>query len=343
MSVDTPLRIGPVDVAPGLLLAPMEDVSDLPFRVICKQMGADIVYTEFINAEGLIRSDSQVLSRARRKLAFDEEERPIGIQIYGAAELSMEKATRIAAACEPDIIDINCGCWVSNVALPGAGAGLLKEPARMREVVTSVIGATELPVTVKTRLGWDGSSIRIVEVASMLEDIGVRALTIHCRTRAQGHKGSVDYSWIPRIKEAVSIPVIINGDLTSAEDVKDAFVSTGCDGVMIGRGAIRHPWIFREARHFLKVGETLPPPAIGERVRLCREHLRLSVEHKGERQGVVGIRRHYSGYFRGLRDAAKLRSELAQLKTASEVEARLMELQESADTAGMPATSAAAA
>ncbi len=342
MSIDAPLIIGPVSVAPGLLLAPMEDVSDLPFRVICKQMGANIVYTEFINAEGLIRSDSQVLSRARRKLAFHAEERPIGIQIYGAAELSMEKATRIAAACEPDIIDINCGCWVSNVALRGAGAGLLKEPQRMREVVASVIAATDCPVTVKTRLGWDGSSIRIVEVARMLEDIGVRALTVHCRTRAQGHKGDVDYSWIPRIKDAVSIPVIINGDLMSAEDVKDAFDSTGCDGVMIGRGAIRHPWIFREARHFLESGKTLPPPAIEERIGLCLEHLRLSVEHKGERQGVVGIRRHYSGYFRGLRDAARLRAELAQLKTARDVEARLMQLEASPGAAGVASPAAAA-
>jgi tRNA-dihydrouridine synthase B len=316
------LKIGPVEVSPGLLLAPMEDVSDLPFRMICKSMGADIVYTEFINAEGLVRE----APRTFRKLEFHEDERPMGIQIYGASELSMEQATHIATAQEPDIIDINCGCWVKNVALRGAGAGLLKDLPRLREVVSRVVRSTHLPVTVKTRLGWDAESIRIVEVAQMLEDLGVRALTVHCRTRAQGHKGSVDYSWIPRIKAAVSMPVVLNGDVGTPEDVEHVFARTGCDAVMIGRSAIQHPWIFREARHYLETGELLPQPTLKERAELCLQHLQLSLEHKGERQGLIGIRRHYAGYFRGMSGAAQLRAELAGYKELAQVQERLQEL-----------------
>ena len=337
-----PLKIGPVVVSPGLVLAPMEDVSDLPFRVICKRMGANIVYTEFVNAEGLIRSDN-ALDRARRKLAFLEEERPIGIQLYGAADHSMEKATQIAAALEPDIIDINCGCWVSNVALRGAGAGLLRDPQRMRDVVASVIAATDRPVTVKTRLGWDSGSIHIVDVARMLEDLGVCALTVHCRTRAQGHKGEVDYDWIPRIKEAVAFPVIVNGDIESPADVKEVFAATGSDGVMIGREAIRHPWIFRDSVHYLSTGQELPPPTLAERIRLCLDHLQLAVEHKGERGGVFGMRRHYAGYFRGLPRAARLRAELAQMKTAGDIESRLNFLRDLRSEDGRAREAAAAA
>ena len=232
-------RIGPITADPGILLAPMEDVSQLPFRLICRELGADIAYTEFVNAEGLLREDPNGPRRAFRKLRFSEAERPLAIQLYGAASLSMEKATEIASAQNPDFIDINCGCWVSNVALRGAGAGLLRDLPQMKEVVSRVIGATHLPVTVKTRLGWDQQSIRIVEVAQMLEDLGVQALAIHCRTRAQGHKGAVDYEWISKVKATVSMPIILNGDVTSPQMVKRAFDSTGCDGVMIGRGA--HP------------------------------------------------------------------------------------------------------
>ena len=320
------LAIGPVRVSPGLLLAPMEDVSDLPFRVICRRLGADLVYTEFVNAEGLVRELERGRRRTHEKLKFLPEERPFGIQIYGASELSMEKAAEIATAAGPDLIDINCGCWVSNVALRGAGAGLLRDLPRMREVVSRVVRATRLPVTVKTRLGWDAGSIRIVEVARMLEGEGVRALALHCRTRAQGHRGAADYSWIPKIKAAVSIPVILNGDVTSPEDVGDAFADTGCDAVMIGRGAIRHPWVFRESRHFLATGRHLPPPSGRERSEVCLEHLRLAVRERGERHAVVSLRRHYSGYFRGLRQAARLRAELARYREAAAIEDRLEEL-----------------
>jgi tRNA-dihydrouridine synthase B len=324
------LAIGSIRVSPGLLLAPMEDVSDLPFRVICRRLGADMVYTEFVNAEGLVRELESGRRRTHAKLKFLPEERPFGIQIYGASELSMEKAAEIATAAGPDLIDVNCGCWVSNVALRGAGAGLLRDLPRMREVVARVQSATHLPVTVKTRLGWDAGSIRIVEVARMLEDIGVQALAVHCRTRAQGHKGDVDYRYIPRIREAVSIPVILNGDLTRADEVAAAFADTGCDAVMIGRGAIRHPWIFREARHYLESGEPLPSPTLRERAGLCLNHLELAVEHEGERGALVSMRRHYSGYFRGLHGASRLRAELANYRDLGHLRDRLCQLGESA-------------
>ena len=322
------LKIGPLELSPGLLLAPMEDVSESPFRVICRRLGADVVYTEFVNAEGLLREDPDGPRRTCRKMLFREEERPVGIQLYGASERSMERAARIAEAREPDLIDINCGCWVRNVALRGAGAGLLRDLPQMRRVVTGVVRATCLPVTVKTRLGWDAGSIRIVEVARMLEDAGIQGLTIHCRTRAQGYKGKADYSWIPRVKAAVSIPVILNGDITTPQEVSAAFAETGCDGVMIGRGAIRHPWIFRETRHYLETGRLLPSPALEERIDLCLEHLRLAEEYGGERYAVVSLRRHYTGYFRGMRNAARLRAELAGYRELKALRDRLEALRD---------------
>ena len=322
------LKIGPITADPGILLAPMEDVSELPFRLICKELGADIVYTEFVNAEGLIREDPNGPRRSFRKLRFLEAERPLGIQIYGAAGLSMERAAEIATAQNPDIIDINCGCWVSNVALRGAGAGLLRDLPQMKEIVTRVIGATHLPVTVKTRLGWDQQSIRIVEVAKMLEDVGVQALAIHCRTRTQGHKGAVDYEWIPKVKQAVSIPIVLNGDVVSPAIVQAAFDRTGCDGVMIGRGAIAHPWIFREVQHYLKTGELLPEPTLKERAELCMKHVKLAVEHDGERYALIGMRRHYAGYFRGLRGASRLRAELSGYRELAPLMARLEQLRD---------------
>ena len=322
------LQIADIKVQPGLLLAPMEDVTELPFRLICRELGADIVYTEFVNAEGLLRESPDGPRRTFNKLRFLEEERPLGIQLYGATSLSMEKAAEIASEQRPDLIDINCGCWVSNVALRGAGAGLLRDLPQMKEVVRRVISATDLPVTVKTRLGWDQSSIRIVEVARMLEDLGVQALSIHCRTRSQGHKGQVDYSWIAKVKEAVSMPVVLNGDIVSPQDAKNAFDTTGCDGVMIGRAAIAHPWIFREVRHYLETGELLPEPTLKERAELCLKHLELCVEHGPERYALIGMRRHYAGYFRGLRGASQLRAELNNYKELAPLAERLQELRE---------------
>ncbi|HLX12248.1 MAG TPA: tRNA dihydrouridine synthase DusB [Bacteroidota bacterium] len=292
----------------AVLLAPMEDVTDIAFRLICKRLGADIVYTEFVNSEGLIRNSE----KTKQKMVFLEEERPFGIQIYGGGEQSMEQGARMAEELHPDIIDINCGCWVKNVVGQGAGASLLLDPPRMCAIVSSVVKSVNIPVTVKTRLGWDSHSINIVEIAKMIESSGAQALTIHCRTRAQGHQGEPDYSWIPAVKAAVSIPIIVNGGIISPQAAKEAFDKTGCDGVMIARGAIHDPWIFREVKHFLATGELLPKPTFEERIELLFEHLRLSVRYKGERRGVIEFRKHYAGYLSGLPNISKVRTELMQ-------------------------------
>jgi tRNA-dihydrouridine synthase B len=300
--------MNPLNIDRAIVLAPMEDVTDLPFRVICKRLGADIVYTEFVNSEGLIRDST----KAKAKMHFWDEERPFGIQIYGGEESSMEGAARIAESCNPDLIDINCGCWVKDVALRGAGAGLLRDLPKMERIVSSVVKSVNLPVTVKTRLGWDAESIRIVDVARMLEQIGVQALTIHCRTRAQGHKGEPDFSWVQKIKATVRIPILVNGSIERPEQVKHVFDETGCDGVMIGRGAIDNPWIFQQAKHYLQLGQFSSLPDLEERERVLLEHLRLSVEFKGERKGVIEFRKHYSGYLKFLPRASKIRQELMQ-------------------------------
>ncbi len=309
------MKIGLVEIEKPILLAPMEDVTDLPFRVICKRLGADIVYTEFVNSEGLVRNSD----KTRKKMVFWEEERPFGIQIYGGEIPSMEGAARLAESFEPDIIDINCGCWVRDVALRGAGAGLLRDLPKMEKLASTVVNAVKIPVTLKTRLGWDAKSIRIVDVAKMCEQVGIKALTIHCRTRDQGHKGPVDYSWIPKIKEAVSIPIIVNGDVVTPQNVKNVFDVTGCDGVMIGRGAVVNPWIFKQAKYYLATGELLPEPGVEERVDLLKEHLRLAVEFKGERSGVIELRKHYSGFLRGLPHVSKIRTELMQFTEAAPI------------------------
>lgn len=309
------MKIGTIDIDKAILLAPMEDVTDLPYRVICKRLGADIVYTEFVNAEGLVRGSDKTM----HKMAFWEEERPVGIQIYGGEIASMEGAAHLAESYSPDLIDINAGCWVKDVALRGAGAGLLRDLPRMEKIASTVVNAVKTPVTLKTRLGWDPMSIQIIDVARMCEQVGIQALTIHCRTRDQGHKGSVDYSWIPKVKAAVSIPIIVNGDIVTPQNVKDMFDQTGCDGVMIGRGAVSNPWIFSQAKHYMETGAVLPDPTLAERIDLLKEHLRLSVEYKGERSGVIELRKHYSGFLRGLPYVSKMRMELMQFTEAAPI------------------------
>lgn len=318
------MQIGSTDIQKPIILAPMEDVTDLPFRVVCKQLGADIVYTEFVNSEGLIRDSV----KAKQKMLFLEEERPFGIQIYGGEESSMENAAQIAESCNPDLIDINCGCWVKDVALRGAGAGLLRDLPKMERLVSKVVSSVKLPVTVKTRLGWDSESIRIVEVAKMLEQVGIKGLTIHCRTRAQGHKGNPDFTWIEKVKAAVAIPIFVNGSIETPEMIKSVFDETGCDGVMIGRAAIDNPWIFRQAKHFLSAQTLLAPPTVDERIELLLEHLKLSVEFKGERKGVIEFRKHYAGYLKGLPNASKLRQEIMQFIVAAPIIHRIKQFAE---------------
>lgn len=310
------MKIGSIEIEKPLILAPMEDVTDQPFRLICKRLGADIMYTEFVNSDGLVRKNSKTF----KKMLFSEEERPFGIQLYGGDELAMEGAAKMADSLRPDLIDINCGCWVKQVAGRGAGAGLLKDLPRMERIVANVIKSTSLPVTVKTRLGWDESSIKIVDVAKMLEGIGVKALTIHCRTRSQGHSGIPDYHWIPKVKAAVKIPIIVNGSLTDPRQIQEVFEDTGCDGVMIGRAAIENPWIFSEVKHYFATGEETQPRSLAERIDLCIELLKASSEFKGERRGVIEMRKYYSGYLRGVANASKLRNHLMQFTEIAPIE-----------------------
>ena len=309
------MQIGKINIDRAVALAPMEDVTDISFRLVCKKMGADIVYTEFVNSEGLVRNSL----KTHKKMSFLEEERPIGIQIYGSEESSMEKAAQLVEELEPDIIDINCGCWVKNIAGHGSGAGLLRDLTKMERVIIAVVKAVHQPVTVKTRLGWDSTSIRITEVAKMVEQTGAQALTIHCRTRAQGHKGDPDYSWISGIKDNVSIPIIVNGGIDTATKAKYVFDTTGCDGVMVAQGAITNPWIFSQIKHHLRTGELLPEPGFNEKLDVLREHLMLAVHYKGERRGVLEFRKHYTGYLRNYPGISQIRMKLMQLTEAREI------------------------
>lgn len=292
-----------------LFLAPMEDVSDSPFRQICKVKGADIVYTEFISSEAIIR-DSDI---AMHKMHFEEGERPFGIQIFGGEESAMEGATKIAVTNNPDLIDINFGCPVFKIVNKGAGSACLKDLGMMERMAGTVVDAAgDFPVTVKTRLGWDDSTIRIQEVALMLQRLGVKALTVHARTRAQKYKGEARWEYLKQLKNTpgLEIPIIGNGDVDSPEAAKRMFDETGVDGVMIGRGAIGNPWIFQQTRHFLDTGETLPEPTLAEKLDLCAEQLKLSVNHHGERYGVIIMKKHYGQYLKGVRNAKKLRAAI---------------------------------
>ena len=310
-----------LDFKNKLALAPMEDVTEPPFRYICKKLGADILYTEFISSEGLIRD----AKKAMNKLFYYPEERPIGIQIFGGNEDSMFEAAKKAEEASPDFIDINCGCWVKDVAMRGQGAGLLKDLPRMKRIAESVLNNVKLPVTLKTRLGWDSSSNVIMEVARIMEDIGIQALTVHCRYRSQGNKGDADWSWGKKIKDAgIKIPIIINGNIKTPDDVKFIFDNYEADAVMFGQAAITNPWIFRQTKYFLKYGTYEEEPSISEKIDCCIEQLEKSVELKGEKYGVMEFRKFYSGYLRNLRDISKFRLELMQYTTLEPLKEKLL-------------------
>lgn len=312
------MKIGNIDLGEKpLFLAPMEDVTDLTFRYVCKKFGADMMYTEFISSDGLIRD----VQGALKKLEIYDYERPIGMQIYGhIPDAMVESAIRVEAA-GPDVIDINFGCPVNKIARRGAGSGMMREPDKMVEITRRVVDAVKLPVTVKTRLGWDEDSKIIVELAERLQDVGIQALTIHGRTRCQMYKGDADWTLIGAVKNnpRMKIPIIGNGDVKTPQDAANAFDRYGVDGVMIGRATFGHPWLFKEIRHFLDTGEELPPMSVLDRVALAREHFAKSVEFKGERVGVLEMRRHFSCYFKALRDFKETRLKLVTENNPEEV------------------------
>ena len=318
-------KIGSIELPEfPLLLAPMEDVSDPPFRAVCKTNGADLMYSEFISSEGLIRD----AMKSRAKLDFSEEERPFGIQIFGGDEDAMAMSARICETVNPDLVDINFGCPVKKVVSKGAGAGVLKDINLMVRLTEAVIKSTKLPVTVKTRLGWDDSTRNIEEVAERMQDIGVQALAIHGRTRCQLYKGEADWTLIGKVKNnpRMHIPIFGNGDIDSPQKTLEYKNRYGVDGIMIGRAAIGYPWIFREIKHYLNTGETLPSPTLDERIEVCKTHLKKSLEWKGPMTGIFEMRRHYTNYLKGLPGIKEFRLKLVTLNTGEEINEVLDEI-----------------
>lgn len=307
-----------------LLLAPMEDVSDPPFRAVCKDNGAHLMYTEFISSEGLIRD----AIKSKKKLDIFEYEKPVGIQIFGGDEDSLALAAKIVDATNPDLLDINFGCPVKKVACRGAGAGVLKDVPLMVRLTDAVVKSTNLPVTVKTRLGWDDDSKNIEEVAEKLQDVGIQALSIHGRTRTQMYKGVADWDLIGKVKNnpRIKIPIFGNGDIDSPQKAVEYKNRYGVDGIMIGRAAIGYPWIFREINHFVKTGELLPAPTVQERVDVCKKHLDLSFSWKGPVVGINEMRRHYTNYLKGLPNIKEYRLKLVTLREVDEIVAVLDEI-----------------
>lgn len=319
-------KIGTIDLGEfPLLLAPMEDVSDPPFRAVCKEGGADLMYTEFISSEGLIRD----AAKSRQKLDIFEYERPIGIQLFGGDIGNMVHSAQIATEVNPDLIDINYGCPVKAVACRGAGAALLQDIPKMVQMTAEIVKATHLPVTVKTRLGWDENTKNVVEVAERLQDIGIQALTIHGRTRVQMYKGSADWTLIGKIKEnpRMKIPVFGNGDIDSPEKALEYRNRYGIDGIMIGRAAIGAPWVFNEIKHFFKTGTHLAPPSIADRIQVTRKHLDFSIRWKGDKLGIFEMRRHYTNYFKGVPDFKPFRMRLVEALTVDEINSILEEVE----------------
>ena len=309
-----------------LLLAPMEDVSDPPFRALCKRFGADMMYTEFISSEGLIRD----AAKSVQKLDIYEDERPVGIQIFGSELESMREAAEIVEKTNPDVLDINFGCPVKKVAGKGAGAGILRDIPKMVRLTKAIVESTNLPVTVKTRLGWDDQTKYILEVAERLQDVGIQAISIHGRTRKQMYKGEADWTLIGEVKNnpRMHIPVFGNGDVDTGEKAIEMKNRYGVDGIMIGRASIGYPWIFREIKHYMATGEQLNGPTMQERVEVCREHLRRAIKWKGERLGLVETRRHYSNYFKGIPNFKEHRMVLVTSESSESVFAKLDEIDE---------------
>jgi len=300
-----------------LLLAPMEDVSDPPFRAVCKANGVDMMYTEFISSEGLIR-DAQ---KSLKKLDIYDYERPIGIQIFGDKVEVMREAARMADACNPEVVDINYGCPVKNVACKGAGAGLLQDLVKMQNITAEIVKICKRPVTVKTRLGWDDSNKNVMEAAQRLQDVGVQALTIHGRTRQQMYKGEADWTLIAEIKnlESTKIPIFGNGDIDSPQKAQEYKNKYGVDGIMIGRAAIGYPWIFREVKHYFATGEILAPPTLAERIATTKQHLDFSIRWKGNKLGIFEMRNHYTAYFKGIENFKPYRMRLVNAPTHEEL------------------------
>jgi len=309
-----------------ILLAPMEDVSDPPFRYVCKMHGTDLMYTEFISSEGLIRD----ADKSVKKLDFDEFERPIGIQIFGHDTDSMVKAAQYAERANPDLIDINYGCPVRKVVAKGAGSGILNDIPKMIKITAAVVKAVKLPVTVKTRLGYDDEHKEIVEIAERLQDVGIKAISIHGRTRTQRPRIPADWTLIGEVKKnrRMQIPVFGNGDVVSPESAKHFKDTYGVDGLMIGRASYGNPWIFKEVKHYLEHGDLLPPPGVEERIKVSMIHLQRSVEWKGERRGVIELRKHWSDYFKGYPNFKPFRQRLMEIETSGEIKTILKNIKE---------------
>ncbi|MGB9701659.1 MAG: tRNA dihydrouridine synthase DusB [Candidatus Kapaibacteriota bacterium] len=303
------------DITNPLLLAPMEGVTDLPFRLICKKLGADIVFTEFIASEAIVRNIDKSIS----KMKLHQDEHPIAVQIFGSQIEPMVESAKIAEDAGADFVDINFGCWVKKVVNHDAGAAFMKNPDRMAEMTNAVVNAVSIPVTVKTRLGWSKDNINILETSKKCEDAGAQMITIHCRTRDMGMSGKADWTWISHVKEILNIPVILNGDVLTADDTKLAFDTTNCDGVMIGRAAINNPFIFKQSKELLQLGKIFTDFNAQERINLCLEHLSLSIEFKGLSRGILEFRKYYSGYLKGLYNSSKIRQELVQLESFEEI------------------------
>lgn len=319
------MLIGKTDLGKfPVILAPLEDITDSAFRTICRMHGADMVYTEFVSSEALVRS----AVKSSNKMAFDETERPIGIQIFGNNVAAMKNAALLAEELNPDLIDINFGCPVRKVAMKGAGAGLLNDIPLMIEITHEVVKTVKIPVTVKTRLGWDENSKVIVDVAEQLQDVGIQAITIHGRTRAQMYSGVADWTLIGEVKNnpRMKIPVIGNGDITSAQKAAEMFDKYGIDAIMIGRAAIGNPWIFKEIKSFIQKGELIPQPDLQERITVSLAHLRLAIQKKGEHKGIVEMRKHYAGYFKGLPGFKKVRMDMLTRQNFDEIEGILQNL-----------------